>query len=225
MESSKGTALGVVAVVIAVVAITIVLIGGKTSAPAPAQNVDQNAGGERAGLQEFKDGIKAGDLGSKWITKTLPPLTTQVKLYCNTTGRDTILDYGSVLVKTGETASSTSKVSIFATTTTDTIAATNDFATIAEGRRALLQALTISTSTTASSTSSVYAARVNQGNGAVVVANNSCVWGYLQQDTTACSSAGAVAGAACETATSSNRGFNPIFNIRIHTTDPSATSI
>lgn len=224
MEPSKGTALGVVAVVIAVVAITIALFGGKTTATVPADNADQNVAGERAGFQEFKDGVKSGDLAGKWISKALPPAVNQVKLYCNTSGRDTILDYGSMLVKTGDTASSTFKGSLFATTTTDSIPATEDFATLAEGRGALIQASSIATSTTASTTSSVYAVAIKQGNGAVVVPTNSCVWGYLQQDTTL-GSVACAASSKCETATSTNRGFNPIFSIRVHATDPNATGI
>jgi|CXWL01.1.fsa_nt_gi hypothetical protein len=218
METSNGKFVGVAAVAIAIVALAFSIFGG---AQAPA---GQNVGGERAGLQEFIDGIKAGDLNMKWASAKLPPQATSVQVYCNRTGQDVLSDFGSAVVLTGETASSTTKFSIFATTSTS-IATWVDFGTLAEGKRALIQALGIATSTTASTTNSVYAAVQGKGNGAILIPTGSCVYGVLQQDTTACSIAGAANGAACETATSTNRGFNPIFNVRVHSSRAGAPSL
>lgn len=217
--NSTGKSFGVVAVAIAILALGISVFGGSG---APASN-SQNVGGERAGLQEFIDGIKAGDLNEKWISKKMEPLSNSVKIYCNTSGHDVIGDFGSALVITGETASSTSKVSLFATTSAS-VATWVDFGTLAEGKRALIQAVGIATSTTASSTNSVLSAVQSKGNGAILIPTNSCVFGVLQQDTTSCSIAGAAAG-ACETATSSVRGFNPIFNLHIRSYSAAAFTL
>lgn len=200
--------IGVVAVAIAILALGISTFGG-----APASQ-DQNVGGERAGLQEFVDGIKSGDINGKWISKKMDPLSNSVQIYRNTTGHDVIIDLGSANIITGETASSTSKISVFATTSSS-VATWVDFGTLAEGKRALIQGVAIATSSTATSTNSVLSAVQGKGNGFVLVPTDYYVFGVLQQDTTACSIAGAVNGAACETATSSNRGFNPIFNVHV----------
>jgi hypothetical protein len=204
-----------IALVVAVLALVLVVL--------LALHSGKSLGGERAGLQEFIDGIKSGDLPSKYVSKKLEPQQNSVKLYCNTSGRDVIADYGSVVIPTGETASSSANVSLFASSS-PSIPATQDFAALAEGRRALIQTVGIATSTTASTTNSTLAAVQAKGNGAVLVANNSCLYGYLQQNTTGCSIAGAAAG-VCETATSTNRGTNPIFNVRIHGVSSGATSL
>lgn len=207
MDYSNGKFLGVVAVAIAAIAL-FVSIGSGASAP-----TDPNAGGERGGLQEFFDGVKAGNIGSKWISKTLPVLANSSKLYCNTSGRDVIVDYGEVNYPTGQTASTTYQVSMFATSSAS-IPVTQNYTALAEGRRSLIQ-VSVATSSTATTTNSVYAAGANQGNGAVLVATNSCVFGYIQNLATG--GGGPVCtGSVCETATSSNRGVNPVFNIRIH---------
>lgn len=218
METSKGTSVGVVAVAIAILALGISIFH-----TAPAATNDQAVGGERAGLQEFIDGIKAGDLNEKWISKKMAPLSNSVQIYHNTTGHDVIIDLGSAAIITGETASSTSKVSIVATTSSS-VATWVDFGTLAEGKRALINAIGIATSSTATSTNSVLAAVQSKGNGFVLVPTDYYVFGILQQDTTACSIAGAAAG-ACETATSSVRGFNPVFNIHVRSISTGAFSL
>ena len=198
------------AVVLSVAALFIAVSSG-------APVTDGNFAGNRAGLQEFVDGIKAGDLTTKWVGGALPVRSDEMVVYTNRTGRDVYADFASVDVITGETASSTYKISLFATTTTS-IASSMDFGTLAEGKRALIQSLAIATSTTASSTSSVYAAArgASSGNGSVVIPDGSSLLMYLQQDTTAGSITCARNG-ACETATSSNRGFNPRVKVRLVT--------
>lgn len=169
-------------------------------------------------LGQFPEGVRNGDLFERWETATLPAGQNSVALFTNRSGRDVYVDYGSVDVPTGQIASSSSKVSLFATTSSSTaIPTVMDFQTVTEGKRALIQNMPIATSTTATTTSSVIAAvtaRAN-GNGAIVVPDGSTVFGYLQQDLTgapvSCSAL-----QRCETATSSNRGFNPIFNVKIY---------
>lgn len=210
METSNGKKVGVAAVAIAIIALASSFFGG---APAPTED---NVGGERAGLQEFIDGIKSGQLSEKWISKKLDASQSSVLLYRNTTGHDVIIDIGSAIILTGETASSTSKISIVATTSAS-IGTWADFGTltsVANKKFALVEAYGIATSTTATTTNSVLAAVQNKGNGAVLVPNESYVFGFLQQDTVGC---GITLG-ICETATSTSRGFNPVFNIRIRST-------
>ena len=214
METSNGKFVGVAAVAIAIVALGISFFGGSSQ---PSQNV----GGERAGLQEFIDGIKAGDINAKWVSAKLPTQENSVLIYANRTGHDVIADFGSMVIPTGETASSTSLVSIFATTSSS-IAASNNFATISEISRALIQAATVATSSTATTTNSINSAALGQGIGAIVVPTGSFIFGYLQQNVSGCSVAAA---GKCETATSSARGFNPIFNVRVHAVLPGAPSL
>lgn len=216
MDNSKGTVLGVVAVAIGLIAFgTAVFYHPVASTTSGTDN--QNTGGERSGLAEFIDGIKPGDLNGKWIAKKLAPQTNSIKLYCNTSGHDMEADFGSATIITGETASSTVKLSLISTTTTAaTLSTYMDFTTVSEGRSALFQGVIMATSSTATTTSSVYAAAAAKGNGSVLIANNSCVYGFMQQNTGAagCTIAGT---GVCESATSSNRGFNPIFHLHVNT--------
>lgn len=205
-KSSNAVLASVVAVAIAVCSLFYVVT--HTGGPSAVTSDGQQVGGEQAGVQNFYDGAKLGNVGSKWIARNLAQGENSVRLYCNTSGRDAVIHYGEVTYPTGQTASSTYTVNIFATTTTS-IPATQNFTSLAEGRRSLIQ-VSVATSSTATTTSSIYAARANQGNGSVLVASNSCVFGYLQQLGPTCN------GASCETATSSNRGVNPVFQIQLH---------
>lgn len=192
------------------------LVGNNQSA-GPVKSIDEMfgaAGDIVTNIVNFTKGLKSGDNNEVWISKTLPVGQNQVVLYRNITGRDQWVDYGESSVKTGETASSTMAVSLIATTTA-TIAAGNDFGTLNEGKRAILQTAPVATSTTASTTSSVYASSRGLGNGSVLVPDGSYLIGYLQQvktGTVACY--GAVG--LCEAATSTSRGFNPVFTVRLH---------
>lgn len=177
------------------------------------QSPGENTGGQRAGLQEFVDGIQAGSVGTKWVSATMPANTNSVAIYTNRTGRDVYADFGAMDIPTGQTASTTVLGSLFATSSSATSVPTwADFGTLAEGKRALIQADIIATSTTASSTNSVMASVLGKGAGSVVVPDGSTLFGYIQNRyTVACT------GSQCETATSSNRGYNPVFKVRITT--------
>lgn len=210
MNETKNSNIGVVvAVVISLFSFFFAVFGGGSG---EIQIINDKTAGERAGLQEFIDGIKAGDVNAKWVSKTLPAQTNSVLLYKNTTGKDVIVDYGEVNVVTGETASSTYKVAVFATTSTS-VPTNADFAALTGNTRklSLIDGVTLATSTTATTTSSTYASSAGLGNGAIIIPNGSSLFGFIQQTfTTPCT------GSQCETATSSNRGFNPVFNVRVH---------
>lgn len=165
----------------------------------------------------FVDGAQLGDNAQKWVTKTMSSGSNSVLIYTNNTGRDVYGDYGAAAIATGETASSTFKVSVFASTTSS-INVSNDFATLAEGNRTLLNAVPIATSTTATTTSSVYASQLGKGSGSILIPNGSSVWGYLQANQAAVTGCKGATG-LCEQATSSSRGFNPVFDLRIYKRD------
>lgn len=173
--------------------------------------------------QQNANGEKGGAAIENAYAATIAPGANSAKVYCNNTGRDVIAEFGSITIPTGQTASSSLLASMFATSSAS-IGAWADFGTLAESKRALMQAIPVATSTTASTTNSTLAAAMGKGTGQTLVASGSCVWAYLQQNTTACNIAGAAAG-VCETATSTNRGTNPIANVRVHTLTPQATSL
>ncbi len=176
-----------------------------------------SAGDIVTNIVTYTKGLKIGDGTQTTVYKALPVGQNKVLLYTNSTGRDVYVDYGEANILTGDTASSTSKISIFATTSTS-IATVNDFATLVTGntpRKTLIDAVLIATSSTATTTNSVYASKANAGAGAIVVPDGYSVWGMLQQNTavtTGCSGATGL----CESATSTRRGFNPVFFIKIH---------
>ena len=217
METSNGKFVGVAAVAIAVIALVVSIFGGST--PAPTSN--ENVAGERAGLQEFIDGIKAGDINAKWASAKLGAQQNSVLVYANKSGHDVIADFGSMVIQTGETASSTYTVSLFATTSSS-IATTNDFADLADLSKALLHSVIVATSSTATTTNSVLASQIsNKGNGVILVPTGSFIFGYIQQYTAGCMKGTG----ACEQATSTARGFNPIFNVRLHAVTAGAPSL
>lgn len=207
--------LGTIGVVVAV-AISLVSLAFAFSSSSGGGDV----GGQRGGFQELTNGVTLGNFSStagaqvEWFSGTLDPQANEEVIFRNTLGKDVYVDYAEINVITGETASSTTKIFAFATTSSS-IATWADFGTLAEGKRAIIHGVAIATSTTATTTSSVYAASAGLGNGAVLVPNDSYFHIFLQQDTAGCSIAGAAAG-ACETATSSSRGFDPQFKVRIH---------
>lgn len=183
------------------------------SAKAP---VNQNTGYSQSDIGVFPEGIKNGDLSEKWVSKALPVGDNKVTLYINRTGRDAYIYFGSINIPTGQTASSTTNVFLFATTSSS-ITTSQDFVAMTgtAGKAFLVNGVTIATSTTATTTSSIYAAVAQKGNGAIVVPDGSTVFGYLQQNTTLANSACSAAG-RCETATSTLRGINPVFSIRVY---------
>lgn len=194
-----------IAILLSLIAITVSFLGPETS--------PQNVGGERGGFQEFFDGVRIGQASQKWVVGTIEPGATGVALYTNRTGVDVYADFGSADIPTGSTASTTQAVSLFATSSSATaVPVWSDFGTLAEGGRALIQAVAIATSTTATSTNSVLSAVQGKGVGSIVIPDGSTLFGFIQQTyATKCT------GSVCETATSTNRGFNPKFKVRLTT--------
>lgn len=213
MSTSTKGILGLVVAVATIIVIAGLSRGDET--PPTAYVPSERAGGQRAGEQQFIDGIDVGGELERWYVGKLDPLSNSKRIFTNTSGKDVIAYYGDITISTGQVASSTYDVSIFASTTS-AIPATQNFSALSEGKRALIQSDIIATSTTASTTSSVYASVIGKGRGAVLVPDGSTLWLYLQQNTTRCSIAGAVSGAACETATSSARGINPEYRVKVH---------
>lgn len=213
--SKKFVWFGVVVAIISLVLSVSALVGGNQSAaPVKVPTLTEMlgaAGDIVTNVVSFTKGVKLGDTTQTWVSKQLEVGSNQVLLYTNRTGSDVEIGYGDVLVKTGDTASSTTLVNIFATTTSS-VPTWADFGTLAEGKRALIQAMPVATSTTASTTSSIAAAIQAKGNGTIVVPDGFNVFGYLKQNTTGCQGAVGV----CEAATSTRRGFNPVFTVRIH---------
>lgn len=211
MNSTQKKVLIWLVVAVAVVVLLISVFDKKSGVP-----VDQSTGLSQTNIGEFPEGVKNGDLFERWFTKTLPPGTNSVALFTNRTGRDVVAVLGSADILTGQTASSTSNVSLFATTSTS-IATVQDFTALTGTplKNFLINSVTIATSSTATTTSSIYAVAVAKGNGMVVVPDGSTVWGYLQQNTTLAATS-CVSLGLCESATSTNRGFNPVFNVKIY---------
>ena len=210
MDNPNGKTIGVVAAAIVLLA----LLGTYVFTTGPSDQTEKRAGGQRAGLQEFTDGITSGPNGiaEVWFSQTLPAGSEEVLLIRNQSGKDAILHYGESNVISGATASSSYKLFLVATSSSS-IGAWADVAgtAVSTGKNALINGVTIATSTTASTTSSVYANDAGVGNGSVLVPNGWYVFGFLQAlDAMAC------ADGACEPATSTNRGFNPQFRVRIH---------
>lgn len=162
----------------------------------------------------YTKGIKMGDQTSTWYSKTVQPGTNQILLYTNTSNRDVYADYGEVDVLTGQTASSTFKLSLVATSSTS-ISSVLDFSTVANDSRALIASSLVATSSTATSTSSVYAAAKSFGAGSVIIPSGSSLIGYIQQNTAAVTGCNGAVG-LCEAATSTKRGVDPVFKARIH---------
>lgn len=220
MDKNPDSNKSVIGLAVVILVVGTLIVGGLThrgsSTPQATDVVqtqsDNGLGGERAGLQEFQNGVKMGPEFWQWYGGTFVTGQTSAKLYCNTTGRSTVAEYGDFSILSGF-ASSSMKVSIFATTSSS-IATTNDFATVVATTTALIAPYVVATSSEATTTSSTLAAIQNKGNGEVIVQPNWCVWAYMQSNSaTGCT--GAAAG-MCEAASSTNRGFNPTFKIRVH---------
>lgn len=202
-------------VTVAVVVIAFLIIHPHTTVIEKVPT-DNPVGLTQSNPGEFPEGIKNGDLAERFFSRTLPAQQNSVVLFKNTSGRDISVNWGSVDVLTGQTASTTYDVYIFATTSTS-ISTVNDFLTAQTGtpaKQQLIRGVTIATSSTATTTSSTYAAAVSKGNGSILVPDGSTLFGYMVQ-TYPLGAGGACNGVTCEPATSTNRGFNPVFNVRV----------
>jgi len=133
-------------------------------------------------------------------------------VWTNRTGTDVFVDYGSLI--TSGTASTSYRVFMFATTSTS-VASTNDFTLISAALNTdIIRAWPLATSTTATTTDTVYAINDGINDGMPTrIRNGQSVIVYLQS-----TFFGPCSGSVCETATSTNRGFNVTGFIRTHAT-------
>ena len=128
--------------------------------------------------------------------------------YSNATGGDIYVDDVLFGIPSAGTASSSYKGSVFATTTS-TINDSMDFGTLSATSSGLIVNHVFATSTTATTTSSSYSETNSEGNEAILVRTTENVCVYLQADhDVGCTDA------LCESATSTNRGFDPFFEFR-----------
>lgn len=194
--NSNGISVGVVAVAIAVIALGFSIFGGSSQ---PSQNV----GGERAGLQEFMDGIKLGPVTEQWATVSLSAGVNQASWRNNQVGKDIVVDYAEFDNGTG--VASTTYQFFIATSSAATISSDFDdpFSPILDG-------YTLATSSKISVINSIKDAGTN-GRSAAKVSNGEYVIFTFQQRY-----AGNCSGSVCETATSTNRGFNSTGRLKFH---------
>lgn len=186
-------------------------------APAPAPAAGATGGIYQALPWTFGNGIKLGDVNTNWLpTQTITAGQSQVA-YTNRTGRPIIVDYGEIqqIANAGgiNVASSTFRVTMFATTTT-TVPASHDFTAVSASTSALVVGVW-ATSTTATTTNSVGTVPLG-GQGTILLPADWTLITYLQRNTTLC---GAVAATVCEAATSTNRGFDVKVRVRVHFDD------
>lgn len=178
-------AAGVVALVVAVIACFAIF-----------NSVAPSAGYSQSDVGKFPEGVENGGVGTRYYPISLVGVNSQGS-YCNKSGRVQYVDL-AVLRTTG-IASSTFTL----TAGTSTASSFNQFS-VAGTIKALLNTV-LATSTVATTTNSMQGpgATTGDGSGVVALANNACFnYGIYQTYGTACS------GSVCETATSSNRGFN-----------------
>lgn len=217
MNKTFGWIIGIVAVLGFVFSIS-ALVGSNQSAVSTVEiptisEMFGAAGDVVTNVVNFVKGAKLGDATDRWIVKTLESGQNQVVLYRNTTGRDQWVTYGDTTIESADTASSTFKAYIFATTTSS-VGVWADFGTIASLKGDLLRGVLIATSSTATTSSSVLAVTTGRGNGAILVPDGAYVIAYWQQNIDTITGCRGAVG-LCEAATSTRRGADPIFRIRL----------
>lgn len=122
------------------------------------------------------------------------------KVWTNKLGRDVFVTYGQFT--TDGTASSTYRLYAIATSSTS-IPDSHDFTALVATSSALIDGVSLATSTSATTTNSVLSAVQNKGQGTIKVPAGWSLISFLQAvDVPACGGTG-----ACEEATSTNRGF------------------
>lgn len=196
---NKKTIIGAVILVVVLVLGGIALIA--TPTPAPVQ-APQSLGDISINTQEFPAGVKFGDKATvNWTGGQIGARSNQAS-FRNTTGRTIYVDLAE-MVTTG-TASSTYQFFV-ATSTTATRSDnfTDPFST-------LIDAFTLATSTTVRAVNSIKDAGTN-GRSVIPVTDGQYVLLTFQQTyNNTCN------GSLCETATSTNRGFNVNWFLRYH---------
>lgn len=192
----------------ALVVVVLLVLVGINHTSAPTQVVDQSLGGDvRNPGDNSPNGIQLGNLpvtvnydGGKIQPKT------NTAFWKNTTGKTQYVDY--VEVSTDNTASSTFAVYAYATSTAprtlyDFVAPVNNATTLLSINQFII-------ATTSAATTTTNIDKAFSGKTVRVSANSYLDVSLVQTFGSACT------GSICETATSSNRGFNVQWRIRYH---------
>lgn len=165
----------------------------------------------------YTTGIKIGDTAESWATKTIGQGVDEVIVLRNDTSRPMYVDYGHLeLIANAagiQSASSTMNVRMFATSTTEALANSLDYTTVVPDKYLLVTG-TWATSTTATTTNSVGTVSAG-GQGSIMLPAGWALVAYVNRSTNGVCNTG-----ACETATSSNRGFDIKARVHYHFEDP-----
>lgn len=196
MNFQNGIIAGIVSVVVALVTV----FAATPAAPTPVNNT---VGVSQTNVGEFPEGALIGDAFVKVVTGTIPAGSNQAS-FRNTTGKTVYVD--QVIVRTTGTASTTQRISV-GSGSSATIA---DFTLPTYALSSLLNYV-LATSSAATTTSSVHGAGATDRAGVIAVADGD----YINIALTQTFVQGNCSGSVCETATSTNRGFNLEYLIRV----------
>lgn len=202
-KSTLGIIIGIIALVVGII------LGGFYGQPTTSnQNPEVNAGSVRIDTDQFVNGLSIGSPATfeNWVRGTIPAGSNQASWRNNVGGAEVIVD--RVILRTTGTASSTFRL-ISGTSTAATIA---DFTAPAFTNTAFI-VFPFATSSTATTTNNFEGSGADQaaygGIGAVSVADGGFVNFALLQGLSGTPSPGCLSvGSVCESATSTNRGFN-----------------
>lgn len=186
-------------VVVAVCAMLYLMSGSESPSTYDGSNSSQNTGGQRAGLQEYSDGIKLGDVTTTWKRVVIPSGSNQAAWY-NNLGKTVFVTPDNVMIGFPSGTATSTLVLYVGTSTSSTF---TDYA------RPSVATLLVDGALVATSTSAGTTGIYKMGTTSVA-ANVFAVpaGGYLVfdvQERFACKSDG-----SCNTATSSNRGIDSL---------------
>lgn len=208
MTENKNLIFVGLAVAVALIGVVAIASSGKDEAPPAApvavESSDPNLQGERAGLQNFTDGAKLGTQNTRWYSGTIAAGANQ-GFWLNNTGVTVYADLAE-MITTG--TASTSYDFFIGTTTAATLS--SDFTDPFSG---LVDDKVVATSTNALPVANSIKDAGTNGRGVVAVPVGAYVFFTFQQ-----TFAGNCTGSLCETATSTNRGFDVNWNLRVHHT-------
>ncbi len=202
----KDNKLSVVALVIGLVALASVFFGIRSHAPASDQSLGAGGGGTVYSQQDqYINGVGIGPTYITFSKSGTIGAGSNIGGWTNRSGRTAYVDLFSVT--TTGTASST--YSIYAYASSSAPSTTYDFVTPASADKMLISNFALATSSTATTTSSLEKAPAGK---VVRVPDGWTLYTILKAPAASCPS---VAG-SCESATSTNRGFNLDWYIRAY---------
>lgn len=179
------------------------LVRGIVSAPA-----DTTVSGVQETRDWYPNGVSSGPtpyaVAENWAVRDIGASADQAVLLTNSTSQDMYVDYAELELKANadgtRTASSTVNVRLFATSTTE-VPNSHDYTAIAADKYQLVVG-TWATSTTATTTNSV-GTTAQGGQGSIRLPAGWSLIAYINRATNGVCTTG-----ACETATSTNRGYD-----------------